>query len=94
MTIFLLCKRSVYELRQSEYTVASCLEDTRNIYANMQNFINYLKDTRAELRHVAWPTQRQAIIYTALVIVISILVALFVGAFDYVFTTGLNLYVK
>jgi len=56
----------------------------------MQNFINYLKDTRAELKHVAWPTQSQAIIYTALVIGISILVAILVGSFDFVFTTGLN----
>lgn len=56
----------------------------------MERFINYLKDTRGELKHVSWPTQRQALIYTGLVIAISILVALFVGAFDFVFTKGVN----
>ena len=49
-------------------------------------FIQYVKDTRAELEHVSWPTQKQTIIFTTLVIVISILTALYLGAFDYVFT--------
>lgn len=53
-------------------------------------FIQYLKDTRGELRHVAWPTQTQTIIYTILVIALSILVALYLGFFDYVFTTTLS----
>lgn len=60
----------------------------------MDRFINYLKDTRSELRHVAWPTQRQAIISTALVIGISIAVALFVGAFDYLFTRSVDWFIK
>lgn len=53
-------------------------------------FIQYLKDTRGELKHVAWPTQAQTIIYTILVIVLSLFVALYLGFFDYVFTTGLS----
>lgn len=49
----------------------------------------YIKDTRAELRHVAWPTRTQTIIYTVLVTAISIVVALYLGFFDFLFTTGL-----
>ncbi len=49
----------------------------------------YLKETQAELRHVAWPTQTQTIVYTILVAVISIGVALYLGLFDYIFTTAL-----
>ncbi len=60
----------------------------------MERFINYLKDTRQELNHVSWPTQRQAIISTALVIGISIVVALFVGAFDFAFTRGVDWFIK
>ena len=60
----------------------------------MDRFINYLKDTRGELKHVAWPTQKQSIIYTALVIGVSIVVALILGAFDFVFTEGLNWFIK
>ena len=60
----------------------------------MERFINYLKDTRSELKHVSWPTQHQATVYTILVIIISILVALFTGAFDFLFTRGIDWFIK
>jgi preprotein translocase subunit SecE len=50
----------------------------------------YIKETRAELKHVAWPTRRQAIVFTSVVIVISLATAAYLGAFDYVFTTLLK----
>lgn len=53
-------------------------------------FLQYLKDTRGELHHVAWPTRVQTIVYTILVIAISILVSLYLGFFDYVFTNALG----
>ena len=52
----------------------------------MDNLFKYFNDTAAELKQVSWPTQKQAGLYTALVIAISLLVAMFVGAFDYVFS--------
>jgi preprotein translocase SecE subunit len=52
--------------------------------------VQYLKDTRGELHHVAWPTRVQTIIFTTLVIIISILVSLYLGFFDFLFTTGLG----
>ncbi len=54
------------------------------------SFIDYLKDTRAELRHVAWPTQSQTIVFTVLVVVLSIFVSLYLGLFDYIFTGALK----
>ena len=60
----------------------------------MSRFINYLKDTQAELKHVSWPTQKQAVIYTALVIGISVLISLFVGAFDFLFSHALDWFIK
>lgn len=56
----------------------------------MQAFIQYLRDVRAELTHVSWPTRAQAISYTVLVIAIVAIVALILGASDYVFTLGLE----
>lgn len=56
----------------------------------MNTFLQYLKDTRTELRHVAWPTQTQTIVYTAFVALISIVTALYLGLFDYLFTSGLG----
>lgn len=60
----------------------------------MSRFINYLKDTQTELQHVAWPTKKQALIYTALVIAVSIIIALFVGAFDFIFSEVVNWFIK
>lgn len=50
----------------------------------------YIKDTRSELNHVAWPTRLQTIIFSVLVIVISLLVSLYLGLFDFLFTNGLG----
>ena len=61
---------------------------------HMNTFINYLKDTFAEMKHISWPTQKQAVVYTALVIGVSIVVSLFVGLLDYVFSQGLDLFLK
>lgn len=52
--------------------------------------IQYIKDTRGELKHVSWPTQKQTLIFTVLVIILSLLIAGYLGVFDYIFTTALN----
>jgi preprotein translocase SecE subunit len=60
----------------------------------MDTFIQYLKDTFAEMKHVSWPTQHQAIVYTALVIGVSALVAVFVSVLDFSFSHGLDWFLK
>jgi preprotein translocase SecE subunit len=50
----------------------------------------YLKDTRSELNHVAWPTRVQTIVFTVLVIITSVLVSLYLGFFDFLFTNALG----
>lgn len=56
----------------------------------MKRFIQYIKDTRGELKHVSWPTQKQTLVFTTLVIIISAAVAMYLGAFDYLFSELLN----
>lgn len=60
----------------------------------MSRIGNYFRDTAAEMKHVSWPTQMQTIIYTVLVIAVSAFVALFLGAFDYLFTQLLDLIIS
>lgn len=60
----------------------------------MSTFINYLKDTIAELKHVSWPTREQTLVYTVLVIVISIITAFYTGFFDFVFSKALNWFIQ
>lgn len=53
-------------------------------------FINYIREVRAELSHVSWPTPRQAVMYTVIVVLISIAVALYLGAVDFGLETALK----
>jgi preprotein translocase subunit SecE len=49
------------------------------------SIIDYLRETRGELKHVSWPTRNQTIAFTIIVIVVSFVVAYFLGFFDYGF---------
>ena len=60
----------------------------------MSKLTKYFLDTAAELKQVSWPTQHQAMLYTVLVVVISAAVSLYVGAFDYLFSQGINFIVN
>ena len=57
----------------------------------METIAQYLRDTVSELKQVKWPTQNQAMVYTALVIAVSTVVALFVSVWDFVFATGIKI---
>ena len=52
----------------------------------MSRITNYFKDTKGELKHVSWPTRRQTIAFTVIVILISVLVSVLLGFFDYFFS--------
>lgn len=54
-------------------------------------FTEYVKDTRAEMTHVNWPTRQQTVRFTALVIIVSIVVAALLGLSDFVFSKLLTL---
>jgi preprotein translocase subunit SecE len=56
-------------------------------------FIDYLRDTRAELRHVSWPTTKQTINYTIIVLLISIGTGIFLGVIDFGFAQVLKRFI-
>lgn len=60
------------------------------ISKNSMNISEYIKETRAEMKHVNWPTRSQAINYSLLVIGISVVTAVILGLFDFVFSLGLE----
>ena len=53
--------------------------------------LNYFKDTKGEMKHVSWPTQKQTTSFTLIVIAISIVTAFFLGFFDFIFAKILAL---
>ncbi len=61
--------------------------NTKNMIEKM---IQYFKDSYAEMKKVTWPTKKQTINYSALVIAMSVGMAVFFSVLDYVFNLGLT----
>ncbi len=56
----------------------------------MRPLFEYLSASRAELAKVAWPNRRQTVRLTFVVIIFSLILAVIIGALDYLFTLGLQ----
>ena len=56
----------------------------------MQKLIQYLKDAVEEFKKVTWPTKKQVINYSLLVIAISVGLALYIGVIDFGLSLGLE----
>ena len=59
----------------------------------MSGIGNFLKDVKIELSRVNWPTKQQTIKYTGAVVVLSLVLAGFLGALDFIFTYILNRFI-
>ena len=51
-----------------------------------QKIINFIKESRAELRKVTWPNRKQLISSTVVVMITVALVAVFLGIVDLIFS--------
>ena len=47
--------------------------------------IDFLKEVKIELKKVNWPTKKESVRYTLIVIGVSLGVAFFLGFFDFIF---------
>ena len=56
----------------------------------MNKTIQYLKEVKAEMNNITWPTRNQTIFYTITVLVISVLIAYYLGLLDFGFSAGLS----
>ncbi len=56
--------------------------------------IQYLRDTKGEFTHISWPTRNQAIVFTVLVIVLSVLTSVYLGVADTVFSLVIKSFVS
>ena len=53
----------------------------------------FLKEVQTELKRVNWPTRKETIKYTLVVISMLLIVALFLGGVDFLFTRFLNWFI-
>lgn len=54
------------------------------------NILNILKGSWSESKKVNWPTRKEVLKYTLLVIGLSVILAMFLGGVDMLFTRLLN----
>ena len=58
-----------------------------------RKIVSFLKEVKLEMKKVNWPTRKETIKYTLIIITVSIAVAAFLGGLDYIFTTLLNKFI-
>jgi len=63
----------------------SSKETTPDVPKPDNAIVRYLKETRAELRKVSWPTRQQATNLTLIVLAVTVAMAIFLGAVDLIF---------
>ena len=51
----------------------------------MRRLLQFLKEARLELKKVSWPTRKELVSSTTLVIVVSVLFGVFLGVLDVLF---------
>ncbi|GAK58989.1 preprotein translocase subunit SecE [Candidatus Vecturithrix granuli] len=51
----------------------------------MRRLLQFLKEARLELKKVSWPTRKELVSSTTLVIVVSVLFGVFLGILDLLF---------
>ena len=56
--------------------------------------VKYIKETRAELRKVSWPTREEAFNLTAIVVAVTTAMAAFLGVVDYLFSKLFGLIIR
>ncbi len=60
--------------------------------SRLEQLKNYFREVKVEMSKVNWPSKNTTINYTLVVIGASAAVAIFLGALDYFFGLGLNLF--
>ena len=72
------------------FNIKSKTMNFRNIPAKINTF---LKEVKLEIKKVNWPTQKETIRDTLTVILVSIVVAVFLGGIDFIFTRLLDKFI-
>lgn len=68
------------------------LERPRGLFLNTENrmsaldtTVKYFRESYTEMKNVVWPSRRQIVMHTVLVIVFSVVIAAFLGLLDILF---------
>ena len=56
----------------------------------MSKITEYFQETKAELKHVIWPSRSQTLYYTLIVVILSVVISYYLGIFDFIFSQVLQ----
>ncbi|MBU2577604.1 preprotein translocase subunit SecE [Patescibacteria group bacterium] len=56
------------------------------------NPAKFLSEVKNELTKVTWPTRQEVVRLTIVVVIISLVVGLFIGGLDFLFTKGIQFF--
>jgi preprotein translocase subunit SecE len=59
----------------------------------MSRFTEFLKEVKIELKKVSWPTRKETTRFTGMVIIVSAVIAIFLGGLDLLFQSILKILV-
>ncbi len=60
----------------------------------MASPVTFLRETKEELDKVTWPKQQDVVRLTILVVAISLLVGIYIGGLDFLFTNVVSMIIK
>lgn len=60
----------------------------------MVTVLSFIKEVRGEFTNIVWPTRREAIRLSLIVVLVSVAIGAFVGALDFGFTNIMNVLLK
>lgn len=59
----------------------------------IKNFKTFFKEVYVELKKVNWLSRNEVLRYTLIVVVVTVVVAAFLGGLDYLFSTALRQFI-
>jgi len=60
----------------------------------MQRLLQYFREVVQELKKVSWPTKEQTYNMTLLVVIVTVVAALYIGGLDYVFARLMSIVLR
>lgn len=61
---------------------------------SMTSPVTFIRETYVELKQVIWPTRKEVIRLTAVVVIISVTVGLYIGGLDFLFVKAVEFIIK
>ncbi len=70
------------------------MPDAQNMKNPIKKLIKYIKESIFELKKVTWPTKKETVNYTLLIIGIGLAVAAYIGIIDYILSLVVEQVIK